>query len=99
MAVNTKTVSGFAALVLALAAPVVAYFEGYVPTTYADPIGIPTICYGHTGADVVAGRVASRAECETLLHGDLAIAFAAVIVAALLREVGAKSVSITTMRG
>lgn len=78
MAVSGRTVTGFAAAVLALAAPLVAYVEGYVPNTYADPIGIPTICYGHTGVDVVEGRTATRTECEALLHGDLAKALAAV---------------------
>lgn len=63
---------------LALATPLVAYFEGYVPSTYADPIGIPTICYGHTGPDVTPGRVATRAECQALLQGDLATALTAV---------------------
>jgi lysozyme len=76
--VNPRTVTGFAAAVLALATPLVAYVEGYVPRTYADPIGIPTICYGHTGADVIDGRTATRDECEALLHGDLAIALSAV---------------------
>lgn len=54
-----------------IAVPGVKVLEGEVLTTYADPVGIPTICYGHTGADVVKGRVASRAECETLLVTDL----------------------------
>lgn len=75
----TRAAKGAAAAVLAMAAPLVAYFEGYVPTTYADPIGIPTICYGHTGIGVVPGRRASRAECDALLHGDLAKAYASVV--------------------
>lgn len=54
-----------------LAAPVVAYFEGYIPHTYSDPVGIPTICYGHTGPDVTPGRKASREECEGILRQDL----------------------------
>jgi lysozyme len=67
--------AGFAAVLL-LVAGFVAHHEGYIPRTYADPIGIPTACYGHTGTDVTPGREFSRAECEALLEGDLAEAYA-----------------------
>lgn len=70
--------SGIAGVVLALAATVAVYFEGYIPTTYADPVGIPTICYGHTGPDVTPGRTATKAECSALLEQDLATAYSAV---------------------
>jgi lysozyme len=40
---------------LAALAAFVGYHEGYIPHTYADPVGIPTICYGHTGAGRDAG--------------------------------------------
>lgn len=63
------------AAVVALCAPIVGYYEGYIPHTYADPIGIPTACYGHTGPDVTPGRRYTRAECNALLSGDLAIAY------------------------
>jgi lysozyme len=66
------------AAVLALCAPLVAYYEGYVPHSYADPIGIPTACYGHTGPEVRLGQKYTRAECQALLEGDLAEAYAAV---------------------
>lgn len=56
-----------AAGVLALAIPVVAYFEGFIPHTYADPVGIPTICYGYAGPDVPRDALASRPQCEALL--------------------------------
>lgn len=73
--VKTAKPAGFAA-VLVLALGFVAHHEGYVPRTYSDPIGIPTACYGHTGADVTPGREFSRAECDALLHGDLGKAYA-----------------------
>ena len=63
---------------LAALAAFVGYHEGYVPYTYADPVNIPTICYGHTGPDVTPGRTATRAECDALLQGDLAKAYDAV---------------------
>lgn len=68
--------SSVAALVLALASAIGAYYEGYVPRTYADPIGIPTICFGHTGPDVTPDRTATRSECEALLQQDMAKAYA-----------------------
>jgi lysozyme len=66
-AIATVTVSA----ACALCTPVVAYYEGMVPQTYSDPVGIPTICYGHTGVDVVPGRIASEPECRELLSADL----------------------------
>lgn len=65
-----------AGAVLGLAASIVAYWEGYVPYTYADPVGIPTACYGHTGPDVRYGQRYTRPECQRLLQGDLAEAYA-----------------------
>jgi len=73
-----KVGAGAASLVLSLAAGVVVHFEAYIPETYADPVGIPTICYGHTGADVRPGEKLDRLQCEQLLRGDLAIAYGAV---------------------
>ena len=63
-----------AAGVLALCIPVVTYFEGYIPYTFADPISVPTACFGHTGPDVLPNKHWTRGECDELLHGDLAIA-------------------------
>lgn len=76
---KTGLAAAAAASILALATPLVAYYEGYVPHTYADPVGIPTICYGHTGQDVTAGRVASRDECLLLLRRDLTDAYGGVV--------------------
>lgn len=73
-----KVGAGAASLVLSLAAGVVVHFEGYVPETYADPVGIPTICYGHTGDDVRPGEKLGLSQCEQLLRGDLAAAYGAV---------------------
>lgn len=69
---------GGAAAVLALCAPVVMYFEGYHPKGYADPVGIPTICYGHTGPEVRVHDTRTAAQCQALLEGDLATAYAGV---------------------
>lgn len=67
---------GGAAVVLALAAGVVALWEGNRPDVYKDIVGVPTVCFGHTGADVRMGQARrTEAECERLLAGDLADAY------------------------
>lgn len=66
-----RLAAGAVAAIVAAATGVIAYHEGYVTHTYADPIGIPTVCYGHTGAGVVAGKEYTRAECDALLDSDV----------------------------
>lgn len=62
---------------VALAIALVTFFEGWVPKPYLDPVGIPTVCVGHTGG-VRVDHMYSKAECDALLKADLGIAFAAV---------------------
>jgi GH24 family phage-related lysozyme (muramidase) len=52
--------------------------EGCVLTAYADPVGIPTICYGHTGEVngqplVVGQTTLTQDQCTALLEDDLEI--------------------------
>ncbi len=61
----------------AIAASVVAYFEGRELVGYLDPVGIPTVCYGHT-TTAALGQVKTDTECEALLAEDLGQALAAV---------------------
>ena len=75
---NRVAIGGISAGVLALVVGVVTYFEGYTPKAYRDPVGILTACYGHTGSDVYDGKRYTRAECDALLHEDLAEANRAV---------------------
>lgn len=62
---------------MAMAVSVVGYFEGRSLAGYIDPVGIPTICYGHT-ATAKVGQSKTAEECEQLLQQDLGIALAAV---------------------
>lgn len=57
--------------VAALVISCVTYFEGTKPQTYRDPVGIPTVCMGHTGPDVAMGQTRTLAECEDILAADL----------------------------
>jgi len=41
----------------------------YVP--YYDVAGVPTVCDGHTGADIIRGKRYTDRECDQLLWKDL----------------------------
>ncbi len=45
-------------------------FEGKRNKAYYDPVGIPTICYGHT-ATAKIGQTLTNEQCQALLVGDL----------------------------
>ena len=62
---------GIAALIIAIAAPLVLYYEGTIKRTYRDPIGIITACTGHTGPELRMGQTFTKAQCDALLRDDL----------------------------
>lgn len=70
---------GIAASVVALATPVVMLWEGRSLIPYRDPVGIMTVCYGETAAQM---RNYTPAECKEMLGESLA-AHGAEIVACL----------------
>lgn len=55
------------ALAVALAGPA----EGLRQWAYRDPVGILTVCEGHTGPDIVQGKRYSLQECKALLSADM----------------------------
>jgi GH24 family phage-related lysozyme (muramidase) len=63
-----------ALIAVAIAAPA----EGLRRVVYYDPPGILTVCRGHTGPDVVKGKVYSLAECDALMTADMRAAVDAV---------------------
>ena len=68
---------GLAAIAAAVATalPIAREHEGKRNVAYADAIArrpVATICYGHTGPEVVVGQRLGDAQCEALLTGDLA---------------------------
>ncbi|KVM61734.1 hypothetical protein WJ58_04025 [Burkholderia ubonensis] len=67
------------AAALAISVPLTLSFEGTRTVAYRDPVGIPTACTGHTGADVRVGRVYSPQQCTQLLNADSAEAMGAVL--------------------
>lgn len=62
--------SNLAAPVLAALIVLVGTFEGVRYQAYKDPVGIPTICFGHT-AGVRMGDTATSDQCQGLLRDEL----------------------------
>lgn len=62
---------------MALAVACVGGFEGLRLAAYADPVGIPTICFGETKG-VRLGQRATLEQCRGMLADSLAIANRAV---------------------
>lgn len=60
---------------LAMSVAAVAYLtmpsEGLRLTAYHDPVGIPTVGYGHTGPDVKPGMTITRQRADELLMQDV----------------------------
>lgn len=69
---NGRLIAKIGAVAAASAVSLVAYFEGYVPTVYRDPIGRLAVCYGHDDQTLKPGTTYTRAQCETMLADDLA---------------------------
>lgn len=72
---------GSVAIALAMAAwyegdgPIVKQSNGTVMyRPYIDPVGIPTVCRGVTGPDVVQGKLYSRVECDGLERKHMLLA-------------------------
>lgn len=69
-----RRIAGYTlAATLSIATAVVSTFEGLRTDTYLDPIGIPTICYGHT-ATARLGERRTPEQCKAQLSKDLLIA-------------------------
>ncbi|MEE2635503.1 MAG: lysozyme [Pseudomonadota bacterium] len=62
--------AGAGALVIALATPFIAKWEGVRLEAYRDIVGVPTICFGDTHS-VQMGDTASMSECVDRLEQDV----------------------------
>jgi len=63
---KTLTAGGFAALF-----SLITYFEGYSARVYLDVVKIPTVCSGHTGADVRMGEVWTDERCKAMTYAEV----------------------------
>lgn len=66
-----RVIGASAAAVVFATAPAVAWFEGLLPYTYVDPVGIPTACVGETGAHVEMGQTYTMEQCMQMLDASL----------------------------
>ncbi|EMU8846966.1 lysozyme [Proteus mirabilis] len=49
----------------------IAYFEGMETKSYKDVVNVTTVCFGHTGTDIISNKIYSESECLALLEKDL----------------------------
>lgn len=56
---------------ISLTVGMIAYFEGIEYKPYKDVVGVTTVCFGHTGADIIPTKTYSESECLALLERDL----------------------------
>ncbi|CRL44486.1 Lysozyme RrrD [Sodalis glossinidius str. 'morsitans'] len=63
---------------IAMATVLIQWHEGVRYTPYRDSGGVLSVCYGHTGSDIVPGKRYSAAECQSLLDSDLKAAMSVV---------------------
>lgn len=68
---KVRIVAGTLAAALAVAGALSARFEGDIRHVYVDPVGIRTVCRGHTGTGLIAGKVYTNAECDAFERADL----------------------------
>lgn len=65
--IKTAAAGGLIALTISM----IAYFEGMETKSYKDVVNVTTVCFGHTGADIVPNKTYSESECLALLEKDL----------------------------
>lgn len=68
---RNKLVAAAGGGAMAIAAILIPSLEGVEYKPYRDVAGVLTVCYGHTGPDIIPGRTYTRAECKALLDKDL----------------------------
>jgi len=79
-ALKRKLLAAAGAGALAIAGVLVSHFEPAKERgrPYLDPVGVLTVCDGHTGPDIDPNRIYSDRECDAWRDQDLAKADAAV---------------------
>lgn len=70
--------SAITAAAISTVLSLVMSFEGERLESYQDVVGVWTICYGHTGSEVVKGLKVDKEQCEAWLIEDMTKASKAV---------------------
>lgn len=76
---EVKTQLSGAGAILVAAGALAVLWEGWHNKPYVDPVGILTVCAGHTGQDVKLSHFYSDQQCTDLFLKDLRIAHKAVL--------------------
>lgn len=67
-----KTLVGLTGVsALTIASYMIPDLEGVRYTPYSDVVGVVTVCYGHTGKDIIPGKTYTPTECKAMLDSDL----------------------------
>lgn len=74
MGAKSKILSGAFGAALVMVNPIVERIEGVKYEVYYDIAGIPTVCAGITGPDVIPGKIYTEGECRALLQKHIMIA-------------------------
>lgn len=72
LSAKIKAMSVAGASALTMAVMLIKPLEGIEYKPYYDVAGVLTVCYGHTGGDIIKDKLYSQAECDALLEKDLA---------------------------
>lgn len=70
MNLKQKVAAVASAGVVSIAITMISYFEGVHYEPYRDVVGVLTVCYGHTGNDIIQNRLYTQQECDALLQKD-----------------------------
>lgn len=72
LSAKIKAMSVAGASALTMAVMLIKPLEGIEYKPYYDVVGVLTVCYGHTGSDIIKDKLYSQSECDALLEKDLA---------------------------
>lgn len=68
---SVRVVAAISTAALSIASAMLMDLEGVRYKPYYDVAGVLTVCYGHTGNDIIKDKTYSEAECQALLDKDL----------------------------
>ncbi|MFH4522681.1 lysozyme [Vibrio alginolyticus] len=69
--ISARVMAAISAASISIAGTMLVDLEGVEYTPYYDVAGVLTVCYGHTGPDIVLDKVYTEQECRALLDIDL----------------------------
>lgn len=69
---SVKSLIAAGASAFTIALTMIKPLEGIEYKPYYDVAGVLTVCYGHTGNDIIKDKLYSQTECDALLKKDLA---------------------------